>query len=332
MMVVAIAAGAFGGLRLYRRHKRPKSTTEIALRGNEENFPRDGTRMSPSPYGLSDFYQQDIKVPFVEAPGHETREPVELQSSDLNNQSDLTNLTNKPAEIFTKTPGDPNEDYATTARRMDSQRKFATASEMDTDSAVFELPGCIPLVEMNDESGYAVSSSSVKSPVSQKSSLKNSDSLISRNSSYKNRSPALSPVISAKSSSLRISTSQGRISPFVGLTRHSSFASNSDPIDRRSSPSSNREPPIEWNNLLRRTDTGNSGISGISEFSSFSENSIGTPLSTTSPTLERPPSIFKLTFSRPGKPVWSWIKAPATPSRASSNATSGTEGTESSKP
>ncbi|KAB8291622.1 hypothetical protein EYC80_006422 [Monilinia laxa] len=326
MMVVAIAAGVFGGLYLYRRHKRPKSTAEIALRGNEENFPKDGTRMTHSSNRLSDYYQQDIKVPFVEAPGHETREPVELQSSHLNNHSDPTNLITKPAEIFAKTSEDPYENFAITARRIDSQKEFATASEMDTDSAVFELPGCFPLVEMDDESGYTASSSSVKSPVSRQSSFQTSDSLLSRNSSYQIRSPALSPTISAKSSSLRISSSQGRISPFVGLTRHSSIISNSDPIDRRPSPSSNLEPLIEWNNPLQRTDTGNSGISGISEFS------IGTPLSATSPTLERPPSIFKLTFSRPGKPVWSWIRAPAIPSRASSNATSGTGGTESPKP
>ncbi|RAL63573.1 hypothetical protein DID88_003617 [Monilinia fructigena] len=85
----------------------------------------------------ADYYQQDMKIPFVEAPGHETREPVELQASDLNNPSDLTDFINKPAEIFTKTPEDPYEDCATTARRMDPQRKFATASEMDTDSSVF---------------------------------------------------------------------------------------------------------------------------------------------------------------------------------------------------
>ncbi|KAF7865848.1 hypothetical protein EAF04_006013 [Stromatinia cepivora] len=320
-----------GGFYLYRRRKRPTSIAEIALRRMVGDFSNDGSRMTPPPNpstippnnystNTSSSYDslRDVKVPMVEAPGHESREPVELQSHDLNKQSDFIQFTNKPAEIYTTTSGDSYEDYATAARRMDTQRKFAMAYEIDASHTIFELPADHTLVEIDDErSRHTLSPQLSRSLVSRHFSFQD-DSLLLQHSSYQNISPAVSPAvspaISARSPSPRVSSEQGRISPLDFLTRQSSTLSSSNPTDRKQFPSPNLEPPIERYNSLRSV-TGNSNKSGISE------ESAGTPLSMKSPTLARPSSMFMRTFSKSGKLVWNGEVVPDILSRNSSDAT-----------
>ncbi|KAK6597330.1 eukaryotic aspartyl protease [Botrytis cinerea] len=228
-LVAVLIVGALGGFYLFRRRNRHISTAEIALRGINGTFPKDGSRMTPSPNPSSippmnpspdplsnQMYMQEVK-PIAEAPGHETRELVELQSPDLNNQSNFIHFTNKPTEIFTKTSEDPYEDYTTAARRIESQRKFATSSEMDAGSTIYELPGSNPLVEMDDErSRHTLSPRLAPSPKS--AQFYQGQTLLSQHSSYQN----LSPAMSEQSPSPRVSSTQGRISPFEVLTNKTS--------------------------------------------------------------------------------------------------------------
>ncbi|KAM0136335.1 hypothetical protein ACHAP3_004564 [Botrytis cinerea] len=324
-LVAVLIVGALGGFYLFRRRNRHISTAEIALRGINGTFPKDGSRMTPSPNPSSippmnpspdplsnQMYMQEVK-PIAEAPGHETRELVELQSPDLNNQSNFIHFTNKPTEIFTKTSEDPYEDYTTAARRIESQRKFATSSEMDAGSTIYELPGSNPLVEMDDErSRHTLSPRLAPSPKS--AQFYQGQTLLSQHSSYQN----LSPAMSEQSPSPRVSSTQGRISPLEVLTNKTSTPHISEPSGTKPFSSTNLEPPIYRYNPLRRSGTGYSGNSG---FSGISEESTGTPLSMTSPTLGRPPSMFMRAFSRSGRQVWNRESAPSAPSRASSNAT-----------
>lgn len=326
ILVVVLAASVPGGYYFWRRRKRPISTAEVAPHEVKGDFPNDESRMTPSPYpstiplanpspdpSSTYKYTRDMKSPMVEAPGHEIREPAELQSPDPN-QSDFIQFINKPTEIYTKISDDPSENYESAARRMEFQRKFATASEMDASPTVFELPGNNPLAEMDDErSRLTLSPRLARSPLSRQSSFQNRHISLSQHSSYQNKSPSLSPAISAQSPSPRVSSGQGRISPFAGLTRQSSNSPNT-----REMKPPNLEPPHEHFNLPRRSGTSNSANSGIS---GNSEESTGTPLSMTSPTLGRPPSMFMRTFSKSGKPVWNRDVTPGVPSRGSSNAT-----------
>ncbi|KAF7935175.1 uncharacterized protein EAE97_008082 [Botrytis byssoidea] len=325
-LVAVLIIGALGGFYLFRRRNRRISTAEIALRGINGSYSKDSSRMTPSPNPSSippmnpspdlssnQIYMQEVK-PIAEAPGHETRELVELHSPNLNNQSNFIQFTSKPTEIYTKTSEDPYEDYTTAARRIDSLRKFATSSEMDASSAMYELPGSNPLVEMDDErSRHNLSprlDPSQKSPQFYQEGHK----LLSQHSSNQNISPAISEL----SPSPRVSSTQGRISPFEILSNKSSIPQKSEPTDTKLSASTNLEPPAYRYNPLRRSGTGYSGNSG---FSGISEETTGTPISMTSPTLGRPPSMFMRAFSRSGRPAWNRESAPSVPSRGSSNAT-----------
>ncbi|KAF7944211.1 hypothetical protein EAE96_010613 [Botrytis aclada] len=325
-LVAVLIIGALGGFYLFRCRNRRISTAGIALRGMNEPFPKDDSRMTPSPNPSSippinaspdpssnQMYMQEVK-PIAEAPGHEARELVELQSPDLNNQSTFSQFTNKPTEIYTKTSGYPYEDYASAARRIDSQRKFANSSEMDTSPAIYELPGSNPLVEMDDKRSRHTLSPRLARSLKSPQFSQEGQTLFSQHSSHKNISPAISEL----SPSPRVSSTQGRISPFEILTNKSFTPIKSKPIATKPFSSANLEPPIYRYNPLRRSGTGYSDNSG---FSGISEESTGTPLSMTSPTLGRPPSMFMRAFSRTGRPTWNRESAPSVPSRASSNAT-----------
>ncbi|KAF7880036.1 uncharacterized protein EAF02_007673 [Botrytis sinoallii] len=325
-LVAVLIIGALGGFYLFRRRNRRISTAEIALRGINGSFSKDGSRMTPSPNPSSippmnpspdpssnQTYMQEVK-PIAEAPGHETRQLVELQSPDLNNQSNFIQFTNKPTEIYTKTSEDPYEDYTTAARRIESQRKFAASSEMDASSTIYELPGSSPLVEMDDERSRHTLSPRLYPSQKSLQFYREGHNLLSQHSSYQNISPAISEL----SPSPRVSSTQGRISPFEILSNKSSTPQKTEPIDTKPSTKTNLEPPTYRYNPLRRSGTGYSGNSG---FSGISEESTGTPISMTSPTLGRPPSMFMRAFSRSGRPAWIRESAPSVPSRGSSNAT-----------
>ncbi|CAD6445114.1 c310a7c1-47ce-4e60-98ab-da0387a86984-CDS [Sclerotinia trifoliorum] len=210
--------GVLSGFYPYRCRKRPSSTAEIALRRIIGDFSNDFPRMTPSPnpsafppdtyftYSSSNYKSLlDVKAPMVETPGHESRQPVELQSQDFTSSNILSNSQISQQKCIER----HLEILPRTIQRLpDTQSKFAMASEVDASHTTLELPADNTSVEMDDERSRHTLSPQLSKFLGSRNFFFQDDSLLPQHSSCQNMFPAVSPAISARSPSPQVSSEQ----------------------------------------------------------------------------------------------------------------------------